>query len=189
MPQQPEQSVVTRAIAGDRLAFRQLVEQYQGYLYAVAYRYLNDESEAEDAVQETFVKLWKNFSKYRFEVKLTTWLYKIMVNHCLDVKKRKVSFFQKNKTALDEAFSASTSVTPQTEMEGQELMSLIQQASEQLGDKQKMIFVLRDLEGLDVEEVCDLMGLDQDQVKSNLYHARKRVQTWLQQYYGRHEYK
>ena len=62
MPQQPESELITKAMAGDRQAFSQLVASNQGYLYAIAYRYLSNEDEAEDSVQETFVKLWKNFS-------------------------------------------------------------------------------------------------------------------------------
>ena len=179
MPQQPESELITKAMAGDRQAFSQLVASNQGYLYAIAYRYLSNEDEAEDAVQETFVKLWKNFSKYREEVKLTTWLYRILVNHCLDIKKSSVSRFQNHRMSIEKAANFSTGSTPHLEMEKKEIACLLQQAVDELRGKQKMVFVLRDMEGLEVGEVCNLMELSEEQMKSNLYHARQKVQDWM----------
>jgi RNA polymerase sigma-70 factor, ECF subfamily len=183
MPLQPEQELITRAIAGERQAFRQLVEGYQGFLYAVAYRYLSNEAEAEDAVQETFVKVWKNLPKYRAEVKLTTWLYRILVNHCLDFKKTQASRYHQYQVSTKMAVNFSTGSTPHTEMVGRELEAMLKRAIDQLIGKQKMIFVLRDMESMEVHEVCALVGLNEDQVKSNLYHARKKVQEWIRKNY------
>ncbi|MFM7859762.1 MAG: RNA polymerase sigma factor, partial [Flammeovirgaceae bacterium] len=90
MPPQSDLATILKAKAGDAMAFRQLVETYQSYLYSVAFRYLGVMYEAEDAVQETFVKTWKNLHKYRSEIKFSTWVYKILINHCLDVKKQRV---------------------------------------------------------------------------------------------------
>lgn len=183
MPLQPEQELIMRAIAGERQAFRQLLEGYQGFLYAVAYRYLSNEAEAEDAVQETFVKVWKNLPKYRVEVKLTTWMYRILVNHCLDLKKTQASRYRQHQVSTQIAVNFSTGSTPHTEMEGRELKAALQLAIDQLIGKQKMIYVLRDMEAIEVHEVCALVGLNEDQVKSNLYHARKKVQKWIQKNY------
>lgn len=183
MPLQPEQELITRAIAGERQAFRQLVEGYQGFLYAVAYRYLSNEAEAEDAVQETFVKLWKNLPKYHAEVKLTTWMYRILVNYCLDLKKTQASRYRQYHVPTEMAVNFSTGNTPHTEMEGRELGATLQHAIDQLIGKQKMIYVLRDMESMEVHEVCALVGLNEDQVKSNLYHARKKVQEWIRKNY------
>jgi RNA polymerase sigma-70 factor (ECF subfamily) len=68
-------------------------------------------------------------------------------------------------------------------MEENELAAKLQQAVDQLDGKQKMIFVLRDMEGLEVPEVCQLVSLNEDQVKSNLYYARKKVQEWMKKNY------
>ena len=179
MHQQPDHELIIKAKAGDRQAFEKIVELTQGFLYAVAFRYLNNKSEAEDAVQETLVKLWKSFSNYRMEVKLTTWLYRILVNHCLDLKKSRTRQFQHQQLSIEGATNFATDHTPHTVMEGNELTAKLQQAADQLSGKQKMIFVLRDMEGLEVQEVCQLVELNEDQVKSNLYHARKKVQEWM----------
>jgi RNA polymerase sigma-70 factor, ECF subfamily len=179
MPPKLEPDLITAAIAGERQAFKQLVDTYQGFLYAVAYRYLSNEAEAEDAVQETFVKLWKNLSKYRVQVKLSTWLYRILVNHCLDLKKTQASRYRQHQVSTEVAVNFSTDCTPHTLMEGRELEAELQRAIDQLNGKQKMVYVLRDMEELEVNEVCELVGLSEDQVKSNLYHARKKVQEMI----------
>jgi RNA polymerase sigma-70 factor (ECF subfamily) len=183
MYQQPDQQLIIKAKAGDRQAFEKIVELTVGFLYAVAFRYLNNKAEAEDAVQETLVKLWKNFSNYKMEVKLSTWLYRILVNHCLDLKKSRTVKFQNQYLSIEGATNFSTGQTPHTEMEENELAAKLQQAVDQLNGKQKMIFVLRDMEGLEVPEVCQLVSLNEDQVKSNLYYARKKVQEWMKKNY------
>lgn len=183
MPKQLDPALISKAMAGDRQAFRYVVETYQGFLYGVAYRYLANETDAEDAVQETFVKLWKNFSKYRPEIKLSTWLYRILVNHCLDHKKSSSHRARSFQISLEASFQQGGPGTPLNELAGKELANLHQLAIEQLIGKQKMIYVLRELEDLASTEICQLMSINEDQVKSNLYHARKKVQEFIRKQY------
>lgn len=178
MPPSIEAGLIARAQAGDRQAFRSVVEHYQRFLYAVAYRYLGRADEAEDAVQETFVKLWKHFSRYRPEVPLSTWLYRILVNHCLDVGKSTAGRAQRNRQELSAALQIAA--VDAMEWEHRETMDLIMEAASHLPDKQKWVFVLRDLQGLEVSEVCAILDCAEDQVKSNLYHARKKISKVLQ---------
>lgn len=182
MTPQPDPELIAQAKRGDKNAFRKLVETYQGFLYSVAFIYMGNQAEAEDAVQETFIKLWKNLLKYKDEAKLSTWLYRILVNHCLDLKK---SSFNRHKlsVSMESANEYSGRDTPHTELIGKELADILQQAINQLVGKQKMIFVLRDMEGLDTTEVCGLMNMDETQVKSNLYYARQSVKDWIKRQY------
>ena len=82
-----EPEIIRKAASGNRTAFRQLAERHQRFVYAVAVRVLNNQQDAEDATQETFIRLWKNLKHYKAEIKLTTWLYRIVTNICLDVLK------------------------------------------------------------------------------------------------------
>jgi RNA polymerase sigma-70 factor (ECF subfamily) len=183
MPKQLDAALIAKAMAGDRQSFRHVVETYQGFLYGVAYRYLANEADAEDAVQETFVKLWKNFSKYRPEIKLSTWLYRILVNHCLDHKKSSSHRSKSLQASYETSLQQGGIDTPLNELTGKELAHLHQLAIEQLIGKQKMIYVLRDMEDLNPTEICQLMSINEDQVKSNLYHARKKVQEFIKKHY------
>ncbi len=184
MPKQLDPALINKAMAGDRQAFRHVVETYQGFLYGVAYRYLANEADAEDAVQETFVKLWKNFSKYRPEIKLSTWIYRILVNHCLDQKKNASYQRKLFQVSFETSFQLGSVATPLNELTGKELAVVHQLAIEQLIGKQKMIYVLREMEDLASTEICQLMYINEDQVKSNLYHARKKIQEFIKKQYG-----
>lgn len=183
MPKQLDPTLISKAMAGDRQSFRYVVESYQGFLYGIAYRYLANEADAEDAVQEAFVKLWRNFSKYRPEIKLSTWLYRILVNHCLDHKKSSAHRNKLFQVPLETSLQHGGIDTPLNKLTGKELAEVHQLAIEQLIGKQKMIYVLREMQDLEPIEICHLMSMNEDQVKSNLYHARKKVQEFIKRQY------
>lgn len=178
--------LIEKAEGGDHQAFRFLVEKHQGMAYSVAFRMVGNSFDAEDVVQNAFVRLWKNLSRYRAEVKLTTWLYKIVVNCALDLLKSKHRKQQSKRVGLDGA-DVKSSITPESEMQKHEMMSIVLQLSEGLAPKQRAVFVLRDLEGLSVEEVCEILSLSPGNVKSNLYHARSSMSEKLKRYYGETE--
>lgn len=177
-----EPAVIKKAMAGDIRAFRVIVEEHQAFAYAVAFRMLGEEEEAEDVVQEAFVRLWKNLPKYNEQIRLTTWLYRIVTNLCLDYIKSTRGRQKKNQEMLSAGKSVQALSNPAKEMEQHELMILVQEAAAALAPKQKAVFVLRDLQGLSVEEVCNVLEMDESQVKSNLYHARLAISKKLKQH-------
>lgn len=179
MPPPIDLAVIQKAKTGDTGAFRHIVQTYQSYLYSVAYRYSGGVQEAEDAVQETFIKVWKNLHRYRTDTKFNTWLYRILVNHCLDMRKQSVFRARQNSVTVNETERVASASTPLTEITQTEIRQAIAKATEALAGKQKMVFVLRDLEGLEPEEVCELLEMDETQVKSNLYHARRKMYQLL----------
>ncbi len=184
MISQIDLNLIQQAQRGDRQALRQIVAHYQAFLYAVAFRYLGNEADAEDAVQEVFVKLWKNLAAYRPEVKMSTWLYRILVNHCLDMKKKTSYQNERNQQSVETIFNHPDQSSPLHELVQTELTQLYQQAIDQLSGLQKMIYVLRDVEDMPSAEVCQLVNVNEDQVKSNLYHARKKIQAYIKQHYS-----
>ena len=91
MPAAVAPALIEKAQGGDQYAFRKIVEAHQGFAYAVAFKFVASRVEAEDITQEAFIKLWKNIAKYRPEIKLTTWLYKIIMNLSLDLLKSTIA--------------------------------------------------------------------------------------------------
>lgn len=183
MPEPITPELIQEAVRGSQQAFRAIVEANQGFVYAVAYRFVNDSQEAEDITQEVFVRLWKNLHTYKQEVKLTTWLYKIVTNRSLDFLKSRHGRQRKNKVDIANTHFVQDCSTPEKEFQRQELSGIIHAAAEELTPKQKAVFILRDLEGLSPEEVGEALSMSAGNVKSNLFYARKKVTEKLKVYY------
>jgi RNA polymerase sigma-70 factor (ECF subfamily) len=184
MPEYSDQEMVQKAVAGDMQAFRRLVERHQSFAYRIAYRFVGAVTDAEDITQESFVRLWRNLEHYRPEVKLTTWLYRIVANLCLDFLKSRYNRNVKRSVNLaDHRGVFSQSEADQDILHG-ELNMALEAIAEDLSPKQKVVFVLRDLQGLSMEEIETILSMSAGKVKSNLYYARKRIAERLEQYYA-----
>ena len=178
-----ESVIIEKARNGDTHAFRILVEQYQSMLFSVACRFLGKD-EAEDIVQEAFIRLWKNFQRYRPEVKLTTWLYRIVTNLCLDHLKSKHRRNWFRRRDMNETNTVPDPSTPLKELENHELMQYVLRLAEGLTPRQRAVFILRDLEGLSSKEVCEILSMKAGNVKSNLYYARSKMNEGLKRFYN-----
>ncbi len=171
-----ESQLVKEAINGDVQAFRYLVERTQDMVYKVAFRFMRNQHDAEDATQEVYIRLWKNLRGFNHQSKLTTWLYRITANYCLDRLKSAQRKTQSSGLTID---LADRNSLPGEEMEHRERWDLLHEAASRLTPKQQAAFLLRDMEGLSVEETCKILDLSDGQLKSNLYHARKNMQQMI----------
>ena len=173
-------TLIQQAAKGSQDAFQSLVIRHQNLIYSLCYRLLSNSAEAEDATQEVFIKLWKNLSAYRSENKLSTWLYRITNNHCLDRLKQ-----QKVKRMYAEVQQARESVdTTDEQTMHTELAHAIDHLIARLPEKQRMVFVLAVIEHQSITEIAEVTGMQKGQVKSNLYYARKQMSVLLKQYYS-----
>lgn len=171
------QERIKEAMAGNTSAFEAIVREYQSFAYALSFRFLRHPEEAEDVVQEAFIRLWKNMHKYKPEIKLSTWLYRIVTNLCLDHLKS--AYARQKPQNLVGANEVRSDNQPDDVLKAKEINILIQEIASDLTPKQKAVFILRDLEGLSVEEVCTILSLSAGNVKSNLYYSRKFVSEKL----------
>jgi RNA polymerase sigma-70 factor (ECF subfamily) len=174
-----ESDLIRRSAAGDTRAFRELVEHHQSFAFAVAYRFTGHPDDARDVAQEAFIKLWNNLKRYRKEIKLSTWLYTIIMNQAFDHLKS--AHHRAARQTEDVQVSAAQS--DPAEQDRVELLDVIARLASTLTPKQQSVFVLRDLEGLDSQEVETITGMDASQIKSNLYYARLTLREKLEKYY------
>ncbi|MBD3383348.1 sigma-70 family RNA polymerase sigma factor [candidate division KSB1 bacterium] len=163
---------------GDQAAFKTLVEKHQSYAYTLAFRLLWHQQDAEDIVQEAFVRVWKHIGRFERQKKFTTWLWQIVVRLCYDClksRKRKKRFlsFQSNDLNPDHLISVE-----QSDQHNERLYDL-KKALKNLSPKQKLVFTLRDLHDFSIDQVVSLTGLSPGSVKTNLYHARKSIRKQL----------
>lgn len=161
-----------------------LVEAHQNLVYAVAVRFVRNAADAEDITQDVFIRLWRNLSSYREEQgKLSTWLYKITTNCCLDFERSVGRRARRQWTDLDHAQMLSVVTGPDRELEARELHQAVLEAAGALPAKQRLVFILRDMEGLNPDEVALALDMSKAQVKSNLFHAREKVGVMLTHFF------
>ncbi len=172
-----DNTIITRCQTGDKDAFRLLVETCQGMVFSVALKMLANEEEAKDIVQETFLRVWLNISKYDSRRNFTTWLYAIASRLCLDHLKSRAHIvaIPEDESVLRRYASADG----QLELENREWVAIVRLLAEGLSPKQRLVFTLSQLEGLSSEEVEEVTGLTAKQVKSNLYVARQTIRERL----------
>jgi RNA polymerase sigma-70 factor, ECF subfamily len=178
--------VVSRSQGKDLAAFEQLVRTYQPYAFSLAMRFLCDESEASDIVQESFIRVWKHIDRYDPQKKFTTWLYKIVSNLCVDrlrsLKRNRGIFLSRERDPMME------DLPDERDWEGvlsqEQVAAVIRTLSNRLTRTQKLVFTLRDLQDLNMEEVVEITGLSIGSIKTNLHYARKSIREALVRHYG-----
>lgn len=183
MPDLNVKETIAKALTGNRFAFRMLVERFQGLVYSIAFRITGNSSEAEDLTQETFIKVWKNLHRYDDRWEFKSWIAKIVSNLCLDYLKSSRRRNEMASTGIEQSTFLEMKGGPSQLLEQRELHDAVIQLAQELTPKQRTVFVLRDLENLEVEEVCKISEMTAEQVKSNLYHARSFMKIRLKQYY------
>lgn len=176
--EQIEKDILIKCREGDKEAFRQVVRQYQRMVFSLALKMLCDEEEAKDTVQDTFIRVWQNIGEYDTAKSFVTWIYTIATRLCLDRIKA-----QKHTAAMPEDVDAlarfAADTDSQVNLENSEWVAIVRLLASRLSDKQKTVFTLCQLEGLDTDEVQRITGLDATQIKSNLYVARQTIRKQL----------
>jgi RNA polymerase sigma-70 factor, ECF subfamily len=171
--------IIEKCKKGDKQAFRYIVLEFSDYIFALAFRVLCNEEDARDIVQETFIRVWNNIEKYKPEIKITTWMYKITSNLCLDkikLNRRKpiLAVIENEKT-----FNSIIDENTEFNIDNQQLAQILNKLIDQLSPKQKLVIILKDIEGLENEEIEQITGMNKTQIKSNLYYARQHIKNSL----------
>ena len=168
---------------GDLQNFRKVVEKSTPLIFSIAFRILGDEDAARDIVQDTMVAIWQKLAKIKTAENYKTWVYRIAVNKCYDQlrknKKRKENRYDDEGWAVIENHLSENGIT---ELENSENARIISLLTNQLSPRQKTVFVLSELEGLEAEEIVNITGMAKSVVKANLYYARKNIGSLLQKY-------
>jgi len=173
--------LIERSKLNDEKAFRKIVEGHQAMIYSVAFRILCHEEEAKDIVQETFIRVWMNLTNFQADKKFSTWLYAIATNLCLD--KLKASKHRFKTDSIDErSFDLISSDNTEQKLINSELGKVISSLTNELTPKQKIVFTLRYMEELEVDEIIKITGLSAEKIKSNLFLARQTIREKLKKF-------
>ena len=187
-----ERSLLRRLRDRDERAFRELIEAHRDRVYNITFRMLGNRAEAEDVAQEVFITVFKTIDTFREEAKFSTWLYRVTVNHCKNRIKYLARRHDRDRDELDESTSNGTSANgsigapvpaaPDIALAGAQMEKLLQEAIAGLDEDHRVVVVLRDVEDLSIEEICDITGVPDGTVKSRLHRARLVLRKKLQRH-------
>jgi RNA polymerase sigma-70 factor (ECF subfamily) len=176
--------------AGDRAEFARLVEAYSGVIYRLTVKMLENTQDAEDALQETFIKAYRALPGFDGRSSLSTWLYRIAANEALMILRRRKNLpVSIDEPVGEEEEQAPAQIVdwccmPETELMSGEARVMMDKAIEALPHTLRSVFLLRDIEGLSTLETAEVLNLTEMAVKTRLSRARLRLREILSEYYG-----
>ncbi len=181
--------LVRRFKGGDRQAFARIVERYQDRVFTLALRWIGDRAIAEEVAQDVFLALYRNLHNFRGDAKLSTWIYRVVVNHCKNKRlyrsRRKVDRHESLDRPRDDhddgvrrQLPADQPGTDAATWRG-EAERLVHDALQRLDEEPRRIIVLRDIQDLSYDEIGELLGLPRGTVKSRLHRARAQLAAIL----------
>jgi RNA polymerase sigma-70 factor (ECF subfamily) len=194
-PAPSDNELVQRAKAGDLDAFETLATRYEQRIYSMALRILRHEHDAEDVTQQTLLSALENLTAFRGEASFQTWLLRIASHAALKIiRKRKgldaVSLEEVTESAESSdtiphpEFIADWRQSPEHLVHSRELQRLLDEALDDLDEKHRLVFLLRDVEGLSVKETAEALGLSESNTKVRLLRARLQLREHLTRVLG-----
>ena len=184
-----ESKLVELAKSGDRQALAQLVKNNEQTVYNFSYKICRNRDKAEHIMQETFFIMIKILHQFDRNSKISTWLYRIVSNHCLmlarkDKSKTFVSI-DNDDELYEDKYTADWSNIPNQNIENTELRKILDDSIDKLSPEYRIVFLLRDVEGLSTEETAELTELTVPAVKSRLHRARAFLRKELNEAFSR----
>jgi RNA polymerase sigma-70 factor, ECF subfamily len=175
-----------RIRAGDGGAFEELYRQHATRLYNLAYRMAGGPTEAEDLLQDIFLLAYRKLGSFRGDSSLGTWLYRLAMNHCLDVLRSRQTRMGQQTDSLDEDGAAEVAEAPFDVTQGRSAMGAVsrmdlERAIDTLPPACRAAFLLHDVEGFGHEEVGSILGISEGTSKSQVHKARLRIREYLTQ--------
>ena len=182
-------SAVERARSGDSDAFRLLVEQHSRAVFRLAFRMTGNEQDAEDVVQETFLRAYRQLDKYEARSSFSTWLYRIASNYSLDlIRTRKRHEDKRERGKADERDILQTipvnAPGPDRIAHSNQVQARVNEALDELSDQERTAFVLRHFEGLSIDEIGETLGTGTNATKHSIFRAVQKLRRSLEPLVG-----
>lgn len=175
-----EKQVVDKIIAGDTSAFGYFVDQYQDMAVTIAYRLCGNRQDAEDIVQNAFVKAFHNLHTFRGTSKFTTWFYRIVYNTAITEIRRKKDTADIDYVLLTEPTDSFVDWDAIKRIDREEKEKMLEEAMHKMPPDESLLLTLYYLEENSVKEIAEIVGLTDTNIKVKLHRARKRLATYLE---------
>lgn len=176
-----ERELIARLQKRDEAAFEELIRQYEKKVYTLCFRMCGNSEDAEEAAQDAFLALWRGIDRFRQESSLSTWIYRLATNACIDTLRRRKK--QSGSVSLDdeELFvdAVDTSPQPQETVEHREAQKLLQKGLSALPEEYRKVLILREIEGLSYTEIAESASIELGTVKSRISRGRSLLRNFL----------
>lgn len=176
-----DMALVRRALAREAGAFRAIIKTHNQRLYRIARGVVRNDAEAEDIVQEAYMRAFASLDSFRGDASLATWLSRIVINEALGRlrKRKRVVAVRDNPEAEIIRFPLNPNDDPERTMAQRQILGLVERATDSLPDVYRTVFVARVIEGLSIEETAEVLGIRPETVKTRLHRARALVRKAL----------
>ncbi len=185
----------------DASLFKSLLRRYQNRIYGAAFRILGNTEEAEEVVQETYIKVHQNLDKFKQQASFGAWVFRIVHNLCVDAlraRQRKggvqaVSFDPQVSSEHDEFVDNASAVisqladenaSPERQIDAAEQNAMIEGSLKALPETQRVVIILHDIEGFSYEEIAEIVGANLGTVRSRLHYGRIKLRQLLEPYFS-----
>lgn len=176
-----ERELIARLQKRDEAAFEELIRQYEKKVYTLCFRMCGNSEDAEEAAQDAFLALWRGIDRFRQESSLSTWIYRLATNACIDTLRRRKK--QSGSVSLDdeELFvdAVDTSPQPQETVEHREAQKLLQEGLSALPEEYRKVLILREIEGLSYTEIAESASIELGTVKSRISRGRSLLRNFF----------
>jgi len=194
-PPVSDEELVARARAKDFGAFEQLLDRYEDKIFRLAYRFVRNETEAKEVLQDTFLSIWRKLDTFKGDSQFGSWLYRVAANTALmrlraQRRHPEVSTEELPAGYLDNFGSLpptgdNWARRPDDELQSDELRRQIQSAADALPEIYRTVFILRDVEGLSTEETAEILDISVPTVKTRLHRARIALRDTITGYFNK----
>jgi RNA polymerase sigma-70 factor (ECF subfamily) len=158
-------------------AFNLLLKKYQQKIYWHIRRMVINHDDADDLVQDVFIKIWKNLPGFRNDAQLYTWMYRIATNECITFLNKKK---QKNNISLDDVdYELADTLSSSDQFSGDQIQKKLQQAILTLPDKQRLVFNMKYFDDMKYEEMSDVLGTSVGALKASFHLAVKKIESFI----------
>lgn len=181
-----DHEIITRVLGGEKNLYALIVRRYNQRLYRIAMSIINDDTEAEDVMQVTYISAYENLGKFAFKASFSTWLTQILINESLLRLKKRGKSIHMNDDIMDKEIYQQHRIevqTPVAKMLNTELKLALEEAIRQLPEKYRTVFVMREIEDMNIAETQDCLDISAVNVKVRLNRAKILLRESLSEFY------
>jgi len=174
-----DEEIIAEVKSGNSEYFGEIVKRYNQRMYRIAVSYGIDDDDCEDVIQLAYIAAYEKLNQFRGEARFSTWLIRILINECLMIKRKQKKILEITERE-NVTISSGNHLNPESEYMDKERKEILEAAINKLPEKYKRVYILKEIEGMSIEEVSDALTLSKVNVKVRLHRARLMLQDILQ---------